>query len=374
MLAPAALIAALGSPPADPRIELYTMGQGEHVFERFGHAAICVVHDRQPARSRCYNYGTTDFGSPPEELGWAFLRGRARFWVSVWPLERMLRSYQKSDRTIWRQRLPLTPEQVARVEAKLEHDAHEDNRYYLYHHFFDNCSTRVRDIVDEVTGGRLGSELPYPKTFRQLGREGLAETAPALVLGDLLVGRDADRQPTLREAMFLPDVMRREVHARLGARPELVYRRQGRAFVQDPPSNAPWQLAMAAFVALPAGATRLARRGGRAGLVVSGVLLGVLGLVVWLVAAVSSVPELCTNEVLLVFWPSDVLLGALNETWRRRYARLRLSVLLAISALAVTSVLAQPLLLWVLLAALPMALALGGRQEARASSTTAATA
>ncbi|HMR76374.1 MAG TPA: hypothetical protein PKD61_14725, partial [Polyangiaceae bacterium] len=87
-----ALIAATALPP---QIDVYTMGQGEHLFERFGHAAICVTRASQ---SRCYNYGTTDFGSPPEELGYAFLRGTAEFWVSVWDRDRMLQQYKKHDR------------------------------------------------------------------------------------------------------------------------------------------------------------------------------------------------------------------------------------------------------------------------------------
>ncbi len=376
MLQTIGLLALLSAPAAEPRIELYTMGQGEHVFERFGHAAICVVYDRTPARSRCYNYGTTDFGSPPQELGWDFLRGRARFWVSVWSRERMLRSYEADDRTIWRQRLPLSGEQVGRIQQKLEHDAREENRYYLYHHFYDNCTTRLRDIVDDALGGSLSRRgaRAYPHSFRRLGRAGLAEFPPVLVAGDLLVGRDADRTITFSDAMFLPDVLRSEIEAETGAKPELVYRRQGRPFASEPPRNTPWQLALALVCGLPLALARWAKRGERAAAAVSGVLLGVLGLLVWLVAAISSVPELRVNEVLLVFWPTDLLLGVLKAPSRRVYAKLRLLVLVVLSALSVIGVLVQPLLAWIVVAALPFALVLFRPQEARASSTTEATA
>jgi hypothetical protein len=96
--------------------------------------------------------------------------------------------------------------------------------------------------------------------------------------------------------------------------------------------------------------------------------------VVWSVAAISSVPELRANEALLVFWPSDLLLGVFGDEWRRRYAKLRLSVLLVTSALSVVGALRQPLLLWVLAALPPFLIVLLAAQEARASSTTAATA
>lgn len=362
MLPLALLAAQLAS---SPHIELYTMGQGEHVFERFGHAALCVVHERRRAESRCYNYGTTDFGSPPEEIGWAFLRGKARFWVSEWPLERMLGAYRRSDRTIWRQRLPLSPDQVRQVIASLEHDAREENRYYLYHHFFDNCTTRVRDVVDASTGGALTRDgaRPTARTFRELGRQGLAEQPAALFFGDLLVGRAADRAPSVREAMFLPDVLREQADKQLGAKPELVYARRGRDFLQFPPSNVPAQAALALCLAAPVAFGRRAKRIERALLAVTGVTLGLVGLVVWLVAAVSTVPELRANELLAVFWPTDVALGALQERHRKSYITLRLCVLLFASVLAVFGALRQPVLVWIVVAALPLLVTRLGRAE-----------
>jgi hypothetical protein len=373
MLAPLILL-AMGS--KDPEIDLYTMGQGSHVFERFGHAAICVVYDAEPQASLCYNYGTTDFGSPPEELGWAFLRGEARFWVSVWPLGRMIRAYQASDRTIWRQRLELPLDQRRRIVEKLEHDAREENRYYLYHHFHDNCSTRVRDVIELATDGRLGANADrrFGPSFRQLGRQGLAEFRIALLLGDLLVGRDADRHPSLWQAMFLPDVLRGEAHAAFGSVPELVFERRGPPFAQTPPSNTPSQLAFALALASPPALARLTSRSERIARGISGGVLGLVGVVVWLVAIVTHVPELRQNEMALVFWPTDALLGLLRDRWLLRYARLRLSVLAVLSALAAAGVLQQPLLMWVLAAALPMLLSALPRQAERASSTTAATA
>ena len=50
-----------GDPP--PLIDVYTMGPGDELFSRFGHAAICVI-DTQSPLGRCYNYGTADFSTP----------------------------------------------------------------------------------------------------------------------------------------------------------------------------------------------------------------------------------------------------------------------------------------------------------------------
>src|SRR5947207_2198338 len=99
-------------------VELYTMGPGDDLFSAFGHAAICVRDARSPA-GRCYNYGTADFRTPVP-LTFHFIRGRARFWVSVIDLPRLLWLYRGADRTVYRQRLPLPPAQADALAAALE--------------------------------------------------------------------------------------------------------------------------------------------------------------------------------------------------------------------------------------------------------------
>ena len=77
---------------------------------------------------------------------------------------------------MWSQKLDLLPEQARKIEARLWSDIKEENRYYIYHHFDDNCTTRLRDMIDEATGGKLreGSGGAHPLTFRQFGASGLA--------------------------------------------------------------------------------------------------------------------------------------------------------------------------------------------------------
>jgi len=332
-------------------VDVYTVEQGAHPFERFGHAAICLVAEGQPERSRCYNYGTTDFDSPPAELGWRFLRGDAEFWVSVWPVDRMVAAYARADRTTWRQRLSLTPEQVEAVRVALEHDALPEHRRYRYHHFLDNCSTRVRDVVDRGTGGRLtrAGDRPFGATYRQLVRRGLAEFPAALVLSDLVLGRLADRSLDARAAMFLPTVLRAEIAAQLGAEPVLVYRRRGRAFAERGPSGRGAVGALSAgFGAFAAVGARL-RRCRWPLLIPIAAGLGGLGAALWFVAAVSTVPELRCNEALLAFWPTDLALPALGTGALRAYARARCGVTLLLVGLLASGLLIQPLLAALLL-------------------------
>ena len=342
-----------------PQVDVYTMGPGAALFERFGHAAICTVCESEPRKTRCYNYGTTDFDTPPHELGWRFVRGGAVFWVSVWDRGRMLRSYTRSGRKIWRQRLPLSPDQAREVAAKLQVDALEENRHYAYHHFYDNCTTRVRDIVDRATGNALsrGSQSRLPVSYRELARERLRDQTGLLLASDFLVGRGADRHPTRYEAMFLPSVMREAIAERLGVPPEPV---------NAPPdlglpagrSGRGWMLAVAALLGAPLAGARRWPRWRRAARRIAGGALGFLGLVVWAVALVSTVPELRTNEALLLFVPADLCLIWSGLRWRQVYVRVRLVMVAALSALVAIGVLLQPLLHLVPVAALPLLLIL----------------
>lgn len=47
-----------------PVIALYTVGVGESLFERFGHAALCVHRSQSPRSDLCFNYGATEFSTP----------------------------------------------------------------------------------------------------------------------------------------------------------------------------------------------------------------------------------------------------------------------------------------------------------------------
>ena len=99
---------------AAPSIDVYTMGQGDELFSAFGHAAICVTDESQP-RGRCYNYGTADF-TTPVPLTWAFIRGRALFWVSTTDVPHMLHYYVSVGRAVWRQTLALSPDEYTDIQ------------------------------------------------------------------------------------------------------------------------------------------------------------------------------------------------------------------------------------------------------------------
>ncbi len=326
----------------DVSVELYTMGPGRDVFSRFGHAALCV-RDRESPDGRCYNYGTTDF-STPVPLTWNVLRGRARFWVSVSPLDRMIDWYgpRGEDRTLWRQSIALSPEAAEALEQRLRDDLRPGSREYVYHHFLDNCTTRLRDHLDAVTHGSLrrGTDRqPHGATWRTLVLQGLSGSAGLLVAGELLLGRPLDREPSRWQAMFLPAVMRSEVTRALGATPVMIHARP-----DAPPAGSPFAgrhlIAAAALALATLSIPRLSRRFAR---VVGALLAGLAAALVWTLSLASSLPELSQNHLLAVLLPTDLALPLLSEPRRVFYARVRLVMALAASAASALGLTPQPL-------------------------------
>jgi hypothetical protein len=116
-------------------------------------------------------------------------------------------AYEQRDRDITLYTLDLPPAERARVQAFAENNILPENRSYWYHHFRDNCATRIRDILDLATDGQFKAaygEAPGRYTLRQHVRRHSWFNP----LGDwalsFWMGRNIDRPITVWEEMFLP--------------------------------------------------------------------------------------------------------------------------------------------------------------------------
>ena len=355
-------------PAGTPTIELITMGEGELLWERWGHAALCV--HRPGMVVVCYNYGTTNFAEPVGMV-WDFLRGRSLFWVSRAARTSMMGFYtQQLDRTMWSQVLPLSPEKARLAADLLETNARGDAKYYKYHHYDDNCSTRVRDIIDRVTDGALSARTrteTYEFSLREVTRRGLSEYTAFVLLSDYAIGRRADRRPSMYEAMHLPNVLRQYVESEVGVKPVVLYQRQGRDFnVSDPPSRF-WMILVILLITAPALLTWFMGRFRRLGLFISLLPGGLIGLIVWTGVIISALPEIRYNETALVAMPLDLALPWLSPLWRRRYIGIRIAGLALVALLSLVGVLHQPLWVPILLALLPIVAAALPERNASAS-------
>lgn len=219
-LAPAAARAQPFAPPAAGdttlRIILLTMGPGDEVWEKFGHNAVWV-HDPGRGSDLAYNYGMFDFRQQNFLLN--FARGRMLYWMEGFDAYLTLDHYRTLNRSVWAQELNLTPAQAAYVRDFLEWNARPENRFYRYDYYRDNCSTRVRDIVDRVTGGALKAataNAPSGVSYRWHTRRLVAGGAASVPMYTILeggLGPAADRPISRWDEMFLPMRLRDQVAA-----------------------------------------------------------------------------------------------------------------------------------------------------------------
>lgn len=212
----AVLLFALFAPrpaSAEPGDELtvyvLTFGPGDHAFFKFGHDAIWIHDESAPKsspmkRDPVYNWGTFAFGDPA--LIPKFVRGRFMYWLSKAPIGLTVRLYQAENRSVEAQELNLTAAQKRELLAMLEENAKDENKYYKYDYYRDNCATRVRDAIDKVIGGKLkeASQGPASMTWRHhtlrlTQDDAVLSMALTVVMGDVI-----DRPLNQWEEMFLP--------------------------------------------------------------------------------------------------------------------------------------------------------------------------
>jgi hypothetical protein len=190
-------------------VSLLTCGPGEDLYSVFGHSAL-RVRDAVTNTDIIFNYGTFDFDDPDFYV--KFVQGKLLYFVSVERFTDFARAYRYENRSIIEQQLNITCEEKAKLYQALRVNAEEENKYYKYEFLFDNCSTRLRDIVANNTRDTLTFKriLPYESpTFRDMihayldmGKKYWSEFGIDLVLASRI-----DRPVQNEEAMFLPDYL-----------------------------------------------------------------------------------------------------------------------------------------------------------------------
>jgi uncharacterized protein DUF4105 len=191
-------------PGSSLTISLVTMGVGVRVWERFGHNAI-LVEDRERGTRIAYNYGLFDFHQ--ENFILRFVQGRMWYWMQGLDADAMLHAYIRENRSVWIQELDLPPAQRAELRDFLVWNERPENRYYQYDYYRDNCSTRVRDALDRVLGGRLRAltdTVATGTTYRSHTLRLTAADLPLYTALDIALGEPVDREITAWEEMFLP--------------------------------------------------------------------------------------------------------------------------------------------------------------------------
>ena len=190
-------------------ISLLTVSQGGPIYSWFGHSAFLITTPDR--RDITYDYGTFSFNDDDFVVNFAF--GRLWFLCHSSYAEYQLEGLEEDGRSVTRVVLPLTWEQKKAVIGFLNENVQAENRTYLYHHYKDNCATRLRDIIDYTTDGdfRRWAESQPGHTFRQQASRALSRNPFMLWLLDFLQSGQIDKPATLWDEMFLPGNLEKAV-------------------------------------------------------------------------------------------------------------------------------------------------------------------
>lgn len=193
----------------DLAVSLVTFGQGDSIHQYFGHNAL-LVEDRRRGIGVLYNFGMFSFG--PDMLP-KYLRGQLEFWAAATPVEPTYDHYRAENRSIRVRELDLAPARRRLLARRLAAYVLPQNRNYTYHHYANNCSTKVRDVIDEAIGGQLLRANSMTGRFTHRGHtRRYTQHDPIVHMLLLLWMNDSMERPIRRyDEAFLPDELERIV-------------------------------------------------------------------------------------------------------------------------------------------------------------------
>lgn len=195
-------------PGSSLTVHLLTVGPGDAIWELFGHNAL-LVSDTDTGYSQAFNYGLFDFRSSGFYL--EFLKGRMMYRVGALASDQLITAYRAQNRRVWAQELDLEPGQKAELLGLLQTEALPENMHYRYEYYLNNCSTKLRDVLDIVLDGQLRQATdgsPTGTNWREQTRR-LTAADPLGYLGiDLVLGPMGDEPTNRWQEMWIPMKLR----------------------------------------------------------------------------------------------------------------------------------------------------------------------
>lgn len=186
-------------------VSILTIGPGDNLYDKFGHSAF-RISDETTETDLVFNYGVYDFDTP--NFYTKFARGKLLYKLAVSDYDSFLAGYIAQDRWVEEQVLDLNYAEKNKVFQFLLNNAQPENQYYKYDFFYDNCATRIRDVLKSV----LGEELNYKDnlasegfTLRELIQKNVYWNSWGSMGMDIAIGAVVDKTATSWEYQFLPE-------------------------------------------------------------------------------------------------------------------------------------------------------------------------
>ena len=195
---------------AKARIEvsLLTCQPHDEVYSLYGHTAI-RVHNLETGADIAVNYGV--FDPRTDFFVMRFVFGLTDYSLGICSYKDFLDEYRQYGSGVYEQRLNMSDEEKKNFLEALLVNSRPENVVYRYNYFYNNCTTKARDILlDAYPGDVKYSSNKYQQgecSFRELVRMKTSEHRWAQWGNDLLLGVMADVNTEHDERQFLPEVL-----------------------------------------------------------------------------------------------------------------------------------------------------------------------
>ena len=183
-------------------ISLVTCEPYNQVYSLYGHTGL-RINDPEHGIDALANWGIFELKQRFFVLRFTF--GLTDYRMEIEPWQEFCERYRYYGCGIQEQVLNLKADEKMKLIAAVAENYKPENRYYRYNYFYDNCTTRARDIVEQSVDGKIVyNNTEEPKSFRHLIHEWNGGHLWARWGNDILLGVKADRKVTTRESQFLP--------------------------------------------------------------------------------------------------------------------------------------------------------------------------
>ena len=184
---------------------LVTVDVGDDVWNNFGHTALRLF-DENTNTNTIFNWGVFDISGGVAGFSWNFFKGVTNYRLATNSPSQEFASYAAQGRTVWQDKINLTNPQKKRLYQRLMWNLEPANVEYSYQYFFNNCTTKLRDYLDEALNGGIKSRFngDTQSTFRDHVQSHYQSIGILAFSLDIMMNSNIDRVISEWEEMFLP--------------------------------------------------------------------------------------------------------------------------------------------------------------------------
>ena len=180
-------------------------GAGEEIYQRYGHTGLVLKY--ADGDEIFFDWGV--FNSAEPNFVNNFIHGNLYYKLSVHTIDWWKAELERTGRTSRVYKLRISEKAKKNIQDFLLYNSKPEHSVYLYDFFKDNCSTRLRDVLNVALDNRLKEK--YDKipmaSYRSCVERGVRYSPPMEFFYNFGQGSGQDKTISYYDAMFLPEFL-----------------------------------------------------------------------------------------------------------------------------------------------------------------------